>query len=87
MKTVKDISYSFNHTKERIKSRYGFDIDYGDYIEMCKRIVLKRNVIFISEDNQKKKQQIYDIPFECITIRVVWSLDTHWIKTALPYGG
>lgn len=87
MKTVKDISYSFNHTKERIKLRYDMDIDFDDYIEMCKRIELKINVYFISEDNQKKKQQIYDIPFKGKVLRMVWSTETNWIKTALPYGG
>ena len=86
MKTVKDIKYSFNHTKERIKSRYGMNIDFSDYLEMCKRISMKRNVRFISEDNQKQKQQIYEISFKDITIIVVWSKANRCIKTALPYG-
>ena len=64
MKTVKDISYSFNHTKERIKLRYDIDIDFDNYLEICERIKHNFNVYFISEDNQKKKQLIYDIPFK-----------------------
>ena len=86
MKTKKDMFYSFNHTKERMKLRYDIDIDFRDYTEMCKRINDKINVKFISEDNQKKKQQIYDIPFKNQTVRVVWSTTVKWIKTALPYG-
>ena len=60
MKTIKTISYSFNHTKERIKLRYDVDIDITDYLEMCRRIEFKINVKFVSEDNQKKKQQMDD---------------------------
>ena len=49
------------------------DIDIADYLEMCRIIELKIKVNFVSEDNQKKKQQIYDMPFNNKVLRVVWS--------------
>jgi len=87
MKTKKDIKYSFNHTKERMKSRYDISIDLQDYMEMCDRVNKKRDVKFISEEKQKKDiQQIYDILFKGAVIRVVWSRANRCVKTVLPMG-
>ena len=85
MKTKKDRLYSFNHTKERMESRYSILIDIEDYNEMCDSVDKKKDVKFISEEKQKKDiQQIYHIPFKGNTIRVVWSKANKCIKTALP---
>jgi len=90
MKTKKDILYSFNHTRERMQSRYNILIDVKDYAEMCERVDKKKDVKFISEEKQKKDvQQIYDMSIKsmiCPTkvIRVVWSKVNKCIKTVLP---
>jgi len=90
MKTKKDILYSYNHTRERMQSRYDILMDVKDYAEMCERIDKKKDVKFISEEKQKKDiQQIYDMSFKsliCPTkiIRVVWSKANKCIKTVLP---
>ena len=85
MKTKKDILYSFNHTRERMESRYGILIDVKDYAEMCERIDKKRDIKFISEEKQKKDiQQIYDMSFRGVVVRAVWSRINRWIKTVLP---
>jgi len=90
MKTKKDILYSFNHTRERMQSRYNILIDVKDYAEMCERVDKKKDVKFISEEKQKKDvQQIYDMSIKsmiCPTkvIRVVWSKANKCIKTVLP---
>lgn len=85
MKTKKDILYSFNHTKERLRDRYGIKINGVDYAEMCERIIKKRDVKLISEEKQKKDvQQIYNMPFKGTIIRVVWSTLNKRITTALP---
>lgn len=88
MKTIKNRAYSFNHTKERMMSRYDILIDEQDYNEMCERVDKKQDVILISNENQKKDvQQIYDIFFKIKSIKVVWSKANRLIKTVLPYGG
>ncbi len=85
MKTVRDILYSLNHTKERMLLRYGILIDDEDYAEMCDRVSNKMDVKFISGEKQKKDiQQIYDMPFKGTTVRIVWSKSNKCIKTALP---
>ena len=88
MKTKKDISYSFNHTKERLRDRYGIKINGVDYTEMCEQILKKKDVKLVSEEKQKKDvQQIYNISFKGIIIRIVWSTLNKRITTALPMVG
>lgn len=85
MKTVKDKEYSIKHTQDRIQERYGLSINDSDYIEMCRLIEKKANVILISQEKQKNDVQIiFDIFFKDNTIRVVWSKVNKCIKTALP---
>lgn len=85
MKTKKDRLYSFNHTQKRLEERYDISIDMKDYDDLCKRILKKRDVKFISEEKQKKDvQQIYHMSFKGNTIRVVWSKVDKRIKTVLP---
>ncbi len=85
MKTKKDMLYSFNHTRERMESRYGILIDIKDYAAMCERVDKKKDVKFISEEKQKKDvQQVYHMFFKGATVRVVWSKANKCIKTVLP---
>jgi len=85
MKTKKDILYSYNHTNKRMKERYGILINARDYVEMCDRIEdKKKDIKFISEEKQKKDiQQIYDMSFRGVVIRIVWSKSNKCIKTVL----
>lgn len=88
MKTKKDMLYSFNHTRERMESRYGIHIDVKDYAEMCERVDKKKGVKFVSEEKQKKDiQEIYDVYLRSTLVRVVWSTTNKWIKTVLPMAG
>jgi len=84
MKTVRDISYSVKHTKDRLWERYGIVIEGPEYLELCRRVAKKINVEFINEEKQKNDlQQIYDVDFKGTSIRVVWSVSKQWIKTVL----
>ena len=88
MKTKKDILYSFNHTKERLRDRYGIKINGVDYAEMCENIIHKRYVLFITSEKQKNDvQEIYDVYLRDTTVRVVWSTLNKRITTALPMLG
>ena len=85
MKTIKDIEYSFEHTRERIKERYGVDINREDYNELCVRANLKENVVFMSEKKQKNGvQQVLIMPFKDVQLKVVWSTSRQCITTVLP---
>lgn len=85
MKTKKDRLYSFNHTQQRMAARYGILIGMKDYTEICDRIDKKKNVKFISEENQKNDvQEMYDVYLRGTLVRVVWSTSNKWIKTVLP---
>ena len=85
MKTKKDRLYSFNHTRKRLRDRYGIKINGVDYAEMCERVNKKKDVRLISEEKQKKDvQQIYHMSFKGNTIRVVWSTLNKRITTVLP---
>lgn len=84
MKTIKDIEYSFDHTRERISERYGIDITREDYNELCRRANLKENVEFMSEDSQKNDVQVVLVmPFKDVQLKVVWSTSRQCITTAL----
>ena len=85
MKTNRDIAYSINHVKERLWQRYNLDISSTDYMDMCLQVKNKINVEFITEEKQKDDlQQIYDIIYKGIPVRVVWSVNKQYIKTVLP---
>ena len=85
MKTIKDIDYSFKHTKQRLKERYGIDISRTDYNLLCGRVKRKEDVRWISTEYQKNDtQHVYDLSFPFRNdIRVVWSKKRDCITTAL----
>ena len=91
MKTKKDRLYSFNHTKERLRDRYGIKINGVDYAEMCENIIHKKigiNVLYISSEKQKNDvQEIYDMYVKSKIVRVVWSTLNKRITTVLPMAG
>jgi hypothetical protein len=85
MKTLKDMEYSIEHTKQRLKERYNLVITDLEYYVLCHRVNNKINVEFISEEKQSNGlQQIYDIEYKGAKIRVVWSRSDQYIKTILP---
>jgi len=53
-KTVKDRSYSFNHTKQRLSERYGIDINQDHYDILCDNIKNNKGVVLVMIEKQKK---------------------------------
>ena len=84
-KTIKDIDYSFKHTKQRLKERYNVDITRGYYDTFCDNIKNNKGVTLVMEEKQKNDTQyIYDLHFQHRSeIRVVWSEKRQCITTAL----
>jgi len=84
-KTVKDRNYSFKHTQQRLKERYGIDITLEDYDRLCKKVESNRDVLLIMIEKQDGGDQYtYDINFKYRgTIRVVWNKKKQYITTAL----
>jgi len=87
-KTIKDRTYSFNHTKQRLKERYDIDIEVNHYDHMCEKILNKNGAIWVETEYQKNDtQRVYDLEFEFRgPIRVVWSEKRQCITTALKRG-
>ena len=84
MKTKKDKEYSFNHFKERLKERYGFDIERKEYNSLCSHI---EYCALISIEKQKDDiQRIHDLGFRGVLVRVVWSEKRQCLTTAIPRG-
>jgi len=52
-KTVKDRSYSFNHTKQRLSERYGIDINQDHYDILCDNIKNNKGVVLVMIEKQK----------------------------------
>jgi len=85
MRTIKDARYIMNHVADRMWERYNIFIGDPDYIAMCAQVRDKINVEFINEEKQKNDlQQIYDVLFKGVTVRVVWSVSRQCVKTVLP---
>jgi hypothetical protein len=93
MKTVKDVEYSFNHTKDRFKERYDIDISRNDYDHLCDIIRNSiNNVDFVCmsditvEEHKNDTQYIINTPFKFKgeNVRIVWSVIRDCITTALP---
>jgi hypothetical protein len=87
VKTKKDKTYSYNHTKERALDRYGIELTPQIYDEW-KRLCVWENRIQIDRSN---KQQTYVIQWQGKSITVVTTLENNtakeeYIKTVLPEG-
>ena len=84
-KTIKDREYSFNHTRARLKERYGIELDMEGYDHICHRVKNHKDVKLIMKENkQDKLQYIYDLDYHFRgKIRVVWSDERQCITTAL----
>ncbi len=86
MKTIKDLDYSFNHTKERILERYDFKITRPFYDNMCKDIQNQSSDVHLIDIEKQKDdtQIIFDVTYKFIDpIRVVWSEKRKCVTTAL----
>ena len=87
MKTVKDINYSFHHTRDRLKERYDIDITREQYYELCAMAQDPKKRKLVAVDYQDDVQYTYDLLFPYReNIRVVWSKKRQCITTALPLG-
>jgi len=84
MKTIKDKEYSFNHFKKRLKERFNHDVTRSEYDFLCSII---NGCYLVSTEVQKNDtQRIYDVGFQGILIRVVWSETRQCVTTVLPKG-
>ncbi len=85
MKTVKDLEYSFNHCKQRLKERYGIELSRERYDHLNRMLWKIRDPEYaISVDNngdQEVYQWTWDEP--CIEILLVWSNSKKRITTVL----
>jgi len=87
MKTIKDLEYSFNHTKDRILERYDIKITRAFYDNMCldmKKLSSPCVKIISAEPQKDDIQIIADIHYKFMeSIRVVWSSKRRCITTAI----
>ena len=85
MKTIKDRTYSFNHTKKRLKERYGIDISIDDYDYLCTKVITNDDITIVMMEKQDSDiQYTYDLDFKQRgAIRVVWSDKRQCITTVL----
>jgi len=82
MKTIKDRNYSFNHFKKRLQKRFNLDINIKEYDLLCSFV---ENCTPITTEKQKRNtQMLYDIDWQDICIRVVWSEKRRCLTTVLP---
>jgi hypothetical protein len=81
MKTIKDIEYSFNHTRERLNERYNISLNRSEYDRLC-GIITDGICMMVENDDQ----EIYETYFKGSHIRVVWSTKRNCITTVLPKG-
>jgi hypothetical protein len=82
MKTKKDRTYSFNHFKERLKERYGLDINEKEYNILC--LVNTLDIPISTEHQKNDTQKVYDVIFKEKIIRVVYSEAKQIVTTVLP---
>jgi hypothetical protein len=85
MKTIKDRTYSFHHTRDRLKERYGIDLDMEGYDFICHKVQnTKDRSLIATEHHKDDTQYIYDLAFHFRgDIRVVWSEKRQCITTVL----
>ena len=85
MKTKKDLNYSFEHTKQRLKERYDIDITREHYDILCDNIKNNQGITLVEIEYHKNDNQfIYDLHFPHRSeIRVVWSEKRQCVTTAL----
>ena len=85
MKTIKDKTYSFNHTQKRLKVRHNIDITREEYDNLCYVIKNIKDEPVHIEKKQDDVQKIYEIVFKNKEIICVWSEKRQLITTALVY--
>lgn len=87
-KNMDQKEYSFQHTKERCKERYGIDLSKMDYSYLCSKIK-DRQCEFISHAKQGNGvQSICKVNFfNEADLYAVYLNETELIKTVLPREG
>lgn len=81
MKTQKDISYSFFHTRDRLKERYGIDLTSEEYVGICTSV---KTLNGFWQRNGTDNQKITKMSFKNQIVTFVWSEERQCVTTALP---
>ena len=81
MKTVKNKSYSFQHTRDRLKERYGLELYRDEYETICINTKVMQGVLELCGE---KKQKIVRVRFKGKVVTFVYGLGCDYITTALP---
>lgn len=83
-----EAQHSFEHTKERLKSRYALDIEYAEYVELCAQCALRENVVPIPvkglPSSSGQNYTVYRVEFKNRYILVLFEEFKMLIKTVLP---
>ena len=84
-KNLNSQDYNYNHTRERCKERYGFDISMLDYVNLCYQIINDTNTKIINTEQQKNGTQLVcRLKFNNEYLYVVYNVKTQNITTMLP---
>lgn len=84
MKTIKDLEYSKDHTKQRLSERYDIDITDDDYYDLCEMIKRRIDCTLMKVEAQAGGiQETYRVLFKGTVIYAVWSYPLQLVKTVL----
>jgi hypothetical protein len=81
MKTAKNKEYSFQHTKKRLKERYGLDLYRDEYNTICQNTKIMQGVLELCGE---KKQKVVQCLFKGRRVTFVYGLGCDYVTTALP---
>ena len=80
MKTIKDINYSYDHVKLRLKQRYKLDISFKEFNDLSIALAIDKSKMLIVENND---QEIHQIKFKNKNVIFVYSISRGHITTVL----
>jgi ATP-dependent Clp protease adapter protein ClpS len=81
MKTKKNKEYSFQHTKARLKERYGLELYKDEYNTICQNTKIMQGVLELMGE---KKQKIVTVHFKGKRVKFVYGIGCDYVTTALP---
>jgi len=81
VKTHKDIFYAFEHTRLRLKERYGLTLTSEEYVSLCAFV---KSLAGFWEWNGTDSQKITKMSFKNKIVTFVWSEERQCVTTALP---
>jgi hypothetical protein len=76
----------FYHTKNRLKERYGLDIDEEVYQNLCRDLMRLKVEIYSSRPAGGGRSELC-IEFQGQRVRIIWDKRTRNIVTVLPREG